>query len=106
MDKAAFNQQFNAAASVLQDLITQQHALVCGEMDQLKESKLTCERDIDAQRQELNNEREAFEEMKKKLETLYPINDEVVDLNVGGKKFSTVCPFFSDFKEKKYFSES
>ena len=75
---------------MLQDLITQQHALVCSEMDKLKEATEAHEKDVQVQKQELNNEREAFEEMKKKLEELYPINDDVVDLNVGGKKFSTV----------------
>lgn len=90
MDKAAFNQRFSAASSVLQDLLTQQHSLVCGEMEQLKETKLAYEQDLATQRQELNNEREAFEEMKRKLESLYPINDDVVDLNVGGKRFSTL----------------
>lgn len=98
MDRAAFNQQFNAAATVLQDLLTQQHALVCSEMEQLKEAKDNMEKEVDSQRQALNNEREAFEEMKKKLEAMYPINDDVVDMNVGGKKFSTVCLSFSDFK--------
>jgi len=86
----SFNQKFKTAATVLQDLLTQQHALLVAEKEQMAQEKIVHEKSIATEREELEREKEEFEEMKKKLEEMYYPVEEVIDLNVGGTKFTTL----------------
>jgi len=90
VDKTTFTVQFNNAASALQELIFQQHSLVCEEMEKLQQMKEQHMKEIDTARRELDADIAQFEEMKKKLEAMYHDHNDVVDLNVGGQKFSTL----------------
>jgi len=86
----SFTLKFKEATSAVQDLLTQQHALLVAEKEQMAQEKAVNEKMITTQREELEREKEEFEEMKKRLEDMYCSVEEVVDLNVGGTKFTTL----------------